>query len=156
MLVLWIILGIIIVSTIVFTVVIGLPQDVNRGPSQQIPCTKPLNQLPEVTDTTRFEPCFNIGTNIQGQGYYDKVNDWTVLPLDRPVIPPAEQVCIEFCTQTQLPSECVTQTKEYADCIQKLSPETTGCTDPAQPVSRKGSRNYYAIGKGKVSCYEAN
>jgi hypothetical protein len=149
----WIVLIAIILITIIFSVIIGLPTDVSRDDHPDIPCTRNISSLPQVTDMTRFQPCFNLA-GVQNQSYYDTHNNWTVLPFDRRVAPPEEQICSEFCSQIQLPNKCLTQTQEYNNCVEALSPIRENCTDPARPVARFGSRLYYAIGKGKISCYE--
>lgn len=154
--VLWILLGIVVITVIVLSIIFAIPRTVTtQQQTTNIPCNKPLDQLPDVSDTTQFTPCYQFNSSIPDQRYYDSQNDWTVLQLDRSVVPSAAQVCIEFCSQVQFPDPqtftCLSQDTTYNNCMTALSP--VGCNDAAQPVAKSGSIYYYAIGRGRVSCY---
>jgi hypothetical protein len=148
--VLWILLGLVVLGIVIFILIVGFPpKPVTIG--TEIPtCSQPLESLPDVK-SSQFESCYTLNGNPDPQRYYDIRNDWTVLPLNPQVVPSAQQVCLEFCPQVQLPSSCLTEDSLYLSCLNKLAP--TGCSDPAIPVAKSGSLEYYAIGRGKVSCY---
>jgi len=154
---LWMILVATVVAVVVVLIITGLPPPPVTVGLDIPPCDKPLDLLPDVS-TSQFEPCLTLEGFPDIHRYYDRINNWTVLPLDYEIIPSAQQVCIQFCPQVQLPSltstpfsQCITEDETYLACLEKLSP--IECANPAVPVARNGSAQYYAIGRGKVSCY---
>jgi len=155
---LWWALIITVIVAAIMIVLLGIPRRITTSTIPPTSCTKLLSELPDVSDTSRFEPCYLFNSNSQNNSsYYDKKNDWTVSLFSSPeAVPPASQVCLEFCQQVQLSSDnsqiqCVGQDEKYHACLDALFP--VKCTDPAVPVARSGSSLYYAIGRGKVLCY---
>ncbi len=147
----WLILSLMVLGIILIFSIVRLPPKVTIG--ENIPsCSKPLESLPEVT-SEQFIPCLTLLGDPDSQRYYDRLNNWTVLPLDPVITPSSQQICVQYCPQVQLGSNdpCITENEEYLKCLELLAP--VGCSDPAVPVARKGSQEYYAIGRGKVSCY---
>jgi hypothetical protein len=148
-LVLWIILSIVILTLIILAIVVGLPPSkINTVQATENipPCSLPIEQLPDVSTLI---PCYEINLIIEdNQRYYDLVNDWTILstPLNT-----AEQVCIQFCPQTQFPNECLNWDSTYQSCRDRLLPNS--CSGSILPVAKKGSQFYYPIGRGRISCY---
>ena len=150
--ILWLILSLLVLGIIlIFSIVRLPPKSVTIG--EDVPsCSKLLEFLPDVS-SEQFIPCLTLLGDPDSQRYYDRLNNWTVLPLDPVIAPSAQQICVQYCPQVQLGSNnpCITENEEYLKCLELLSP--VQCSDPAVPVARKGSQEYYAIGRGKVSCY---
>lgn len=154
---LWIFLGLVILIVVLIVIIVGLPPAPVTFGTYYPSCSR-VPDLPQIqpaeldSQEPRFEPCRTLDGNPDPQRFYDTLNDWTILPLDPQIAPSAQQICIEYCPQTQLsPYGCLSEDQQYLDCISKLYPE--GCSDPAVPVARNGSLEYYVIGRGKVSCY---
>lgn len=150
--ILWIILFLIVVVGIALFLIFRQPSSIVSPSTPQISCSGLIDNVPEVTDESIFLPCCELDGTTLNQRYYDKMNDWTVINLGSSEIPPSGQVCLDFCSQVQLPTSCITQDTTYQSCLDKLTPRT--CTDPALPVARSGEVPFYAVGKGFVSCYE--
>lgn len=151
MIVLWVIFWLLIVAIIILAIIVRLPPKKVTTGTYVPSCEKPLEDLPQVTNA-RFETCQTLEGYDDPQRFYDTHNNWTILPLDPAVIPSAGQICIQYCSQTELSqNSCITRDEDYNDCVDKLAP--IECSDPAVPVARNGTVMYYTIGRGRVSCY---
>lgn len=144
----WIIFVLIILALFLFIIIVGLPPKPITTGVIYPPCDLPLEELPEVST---LEPCLNYSLQKDSTRFYDPINNWTVIPLDPSIAPSAQQVCIEYCPQVQLPSDCISQNTDYLNCLNKLKP--VECHGPVYPAARSGTTFYYVIGRGKVSCY---
>lgn len=149
-LIFWVILIALILIGIIIFLVFRPPGPIDTPDSRpSVPCTGAINRVSDVTNTNQFEPCCNLN-GVPNQRYYDKINDWTVVGLPPEDSPSAEQICIEFCDQLQLPSDCISKSLAYNNCIETLAP--TNCTDPAQPAAKMGTRPFFVVGRGKNNC----
>lgn len=146
---LWFVLGFILLALTIILLILGFPQSITLPQKPYISCQPLTSSLPNVTDP-QFTPCYLYGTNAPDQRYYDNNNNWTVVQIDPSVAPSSQQVCSQFCTQTD-GINCVTATPAYQNCVSKLSP--VGCSDSSNPAAANGVYYYYVIGKGKVNCY---
>jgi len=114
-------------------------------------CSLPLSDLPDV-NSGQFRSCRTLDGRLDPQRFYDSVNNWTVLPLNPRIALSAQQVCIEYCSQTEVSlNQCISEDQVYLDCLAKLFPNA--CSDPAYPVARNGSQDLFVVGRGLVSCY---
>jgi hypothetical protein len=147
--ILWIVLGILLLITFIFTIYLLIPNTITTMTSLPIPCTISANKLPNVSTLIT---CRNFSGVSDPQRYYDPINNWTVLrESNARFVPSAESICAEYCTLVDSSFNCISNDLSYQQCINKLKP--TNCTDPALPVAANGLDRYYVIGRGKVSCY---
>lgn len=147
--ILWLILILLIGIGLGIFLWLGLGLFQSSTPSTPaVSCAGLISSVPDVSDENQFTPCCNLEGDCNGR-WYDNVNDWTVLSVTD--IPAANQVCLEFCSDTTLPTTCNGQTASYTNCLNKLTPQN--CTDPALPVAKNGSTPLYAVGRGQDSCY---
>lgn len=117
----------------------------------QIPCDVPYQQLPEVSESDRFAPCKNYFGSTYAYRFYDNQNDITIAAIEKQFTFPAQNICAMFCDELIFPNTCVSNNPKYTSCMELIDP--VGCTDSARPVARRELVYLYAIGRGRVSCY---
>ena len=76
----------------------------------------------------------------------------TIANIPPQTVPSADQLCVQFCTQTELPLNCVDGAE--GACLEKL--RSTNCGNAvSQAVAKNNLSIYYALGRGKISCYDS-
>lgn len=95
----------------------------------------------------RFEPCFLLNTNIQNTArFYDSQTDMTIATINPETVPSAQEICLQFCNSYELPTTC--NDVAFSNCVNTFS---TTC-----PIAKNNLINYYAIGRGKISCFPSS
>ena len=93
---------------------------------------------------SRFEPCFLLNTKIQDTSrFYDTTTQLTIATIDPQTVPTSTEICAELCKNLNIPLDCLEA--NFQDCVNSFN--------PLCPIAKNNLTNYYAIGRGKISCF---